>query len=143
MIKFSTSGPVERRRGPVVGIPFLCAAGFGAAEILDLRIVFRFCFLGAIGNVRRGLTEALVTLSAVFVSFCATLLTCRLVTCGGCGECDFSVLTEIRLPFATLFLNCWEQAPDHEDFQWAVTLGELSPLWILVLCVLREEICFR
>ena len=76
MMKFSTSGPVERRRGPIVGITFLCAAGFGVGETLDLRFASRFCLLGTICDVR--LPGALVTLTAVFVVSCDTSLTCRL-----------------------------------------------------------------
>ena len=137
-MKFSTSGPVERRRGPVGGKIFLSVAGFGVVEILVRG--FRFGFLGAICNVRCGLTGALVTLTAVFVGFFATLLTRWVITC---GACDFRVLADIRLLLAAIFLNCWEQAPHPQDSQSAVTLGEPSPLWILVLCVLREETCFR
>ena len=131
MTKSSTSGPLERRRALIVGIIFPCAAGFGVGEILALRSVFRFCFLGTLGEVRCGLPLALVTLTLLFRGFCNTLLTRRLILCGVTG---FRLFIEIRLLLAAIFLNCLQQAPDREDFPSAVTLEELSPLWISVLC---------
>ena len=76
-MKFSTSGLVERRREPIVGIVFLRAAGFGVGEILALRGVSCFCSFGTLGEVRCGSRGALVTLTVVFRGFCNTLLTRR------------------------------------------------------------------
>jgi len=105
-MKSSTSGPVERRRAPAVGIIFLRATGFGGREILTLRRVFRFCFLATLREVRCGLPGVLVAPTVVFRGSCSTLLTFRLTFW---GAAVFRFFIEIRLLLGAIFLiflNC-------------------------------------
>ena len=102
-MKFSTSGPVERRRGPIVGIIFLRAAGFGVGAILVLRCVIRLCFLGTRGEVDCDLRGAFCTLTVVFRGFCNALLAFRLILGGAAG---FRLFIETRLLLVGVFLNC-------------------------------------
>ena len=101
-MKSSTSGPVERRSAPAVGIIFLRAAGFGGRETLTLR----FCFLATLREVRCGLPGVLVTPTVVFRGSCSTLLTFRLTFW---GAAVFRFFIEIRLLLGAIFLiflNC-------------------------------------